>query len=169
MVFEVGGTVSGPGIGRRPAHVERRVERVDDRRQALDRARAGALQPATPRSGRTGVTTVISSFDRIEHHDDGRADQHRVGNADRVGVGLRQLLHQAHHVVAEIAEDAGRHRRQPVGQRDAAFGDQRAQRCQRRPRCRARRRRARCARVRLISACAVDERQIRSGSRPMIE
>ena len=61
-----------------------------------------------------------------------RPDQHRVGDADRIGMGGRQFLHQPHHVVAEIAEHAGGHRRQALGQRDAAFGDQRAQRLERR-------------------------------------
>ena len=91
---------------------------------------------------------------RVEHHDQRRADQDRVGNADRIGMAGGQLLHQPHHVVAEIAEHAGRHRRQAVGQRDAAFGDQRAQRLERRLAGRARSRRAwRCA-LRLISARA---------------
>ena len=69
---------------------------------------------------------------RVEHHDDGRAHQHGVGNADRIRIGRRQFLHQPHHVVAEIAEHAGRHRRQAVGQCDAAFRDQRAQCLERR-------------------------------------
>ena len=55
-----------------------------------------------------------------------------VRQADRIRIGRRQLLHQPHHVVAEIAEQAGHHRRQLLGQRDAAFGDQRAQRGERR-------------------------------------
>ena len=80
-----------------------------------------ALFRAHRRDHRDGV------LDRVEHDHDGRAQQHRVGDADRIGIGRRQFLHQPHHVVAEIAEDAGRHGRQRVGQLDPAFGDQRAQ------------------------------------------
>ena len=72
-------------------------------------------------------------FHGVEHDHDGGAHQHRVGNPDRVGVGPRQLLHQPHHVVAKVAENAGGHGRQHVRQLDPAFGDERAQRRQRRP------------------------------------
>ena len=65
----------------------------------------------------------------IEHHHDGGAHQHSVGDSDRVGIGLRQLLHQPHHVVTEISEDSGSHGRQHVGQFDPAFSDERAQCC----------------------------------------
>ena len=68
----------------------------------------------------------------IEGDDERRADKDRVGNADRVGTGLRQVLHQPHHVVAEIAEYAGGHRRQSRGQRNAALGNDVAQRRERR-------------------------------------
>ncbi len=43
-----------------------------------------------------------------------------------------ELLHLPHHVVAEIAEHAGRHRRQRVRQRDPAFADEGAHRFERR-------------------------------------
>src|SRR6185437_1032484 len=58
------------------------------------------------------------------HHDS-------VGQADRIGVLVRQPLHVADHVVAQEAEHAGRHRRQSRGQLHLAFADQRAQRVQR--------------------------------------
>src|SRR6185437_9801769 len=58
------------------------------------------------------------------HHDS-------VGQADRIGVLVRQQLHVADHVVAQEAEHAGRHRRQSRGQLHLAFADQRAQRVQR--------------------------------------
>ena len=45
----------------------------------------------------------------------GRAQHDRVGQAERVGIDVRQSLDQPHHVVAEIAEQAGGHRRQPGG------------------------------------------------------
>ena len=111
--------------------VERTVEAVDNAGQPLDRAIERGL----------GVDTALRPhrrddgdgiLHRVEHDDDGRAHQDRVGNADRIGIGRRQIFHQPHHVVAEIAEHAGRHRRQAVGQIDAAFGDQRAQRVERR-------------------------------------
>jgi len=65
--------------------------------------------------------------DGIEHDNDSGAHQHGVGNADRIGIGLRQFLHQPHHVVAEISEDAGSHGRQHVGQFDPTFRDERTQ------------------------------------------
>ncbi len=40
-------------------------------------------------------------------------------------LGVRQLLDQPDRVIAHVAEDAGRHRRQLLGQRDPAFGEQR--------------------------------------------
>ena len=75
--------------------------------------------------------------DRVLHgveHDRRCVGRIRIASGMPIGSGLgaRQLLHQPHHVVAEIAEQAGRHRRQLFGQRDAAFGDQRAQRVERR-------------------------------------
>ncbi len=48
------------------------------------------------------------------------------------GIGLRQILHQPHHVIADIAEDACRHGRRIVRQRDAAFRKQRPQALERR-------------------------------------
>ena len=61
-----------------------------------------------------------------DQHD--RGTQHdRVGQAERVGVDVRQVLDEPHHVVAEVAEEAGRHRRQRGRQLDAALADQRAQ------------------------------------------
>ena len=71
---------------------------------------------------------------RVEDHHQRGPQEDRVGHADRVGLGRRQPLHLAHHVVAEIAEDAGCHRRQFVrfGGGDARFGDQGPQRDERR-------------------------------------
>ena len=84
-------------------------------------------------------------FDRIEGDDQGRADQDRVGNADRIAARRRQIFHQPHHVVAEIAENAGGHRRQRIRQRDAALADEGAQRGERRLAAAARRRADRSA------------------------
>ena len=64
----------------------------------------------------------------------------RMASGTRIasGFGVRQLLHQPHHVVGEVAEDAGRHRRQAARHGDAAFADQRAERGERVLRRRAR-------------------------------
>ena len=63
----------------------------------------------------------------VEHRDDRGAQQHRVGQAERVGRHVGQMLDQPDHVIAEIAEQPGAGRRQILGQGDAAFGDQGAQ------------------------------------------
>ena len=110
--------------------IERAVERIDDRRQPL----GGACERGLGRHAFLGPHRRHHRdhvAHRIEHHDDRRPHQHRVRNADRVGIGRGQLLDQPHHVVAEIAEDAGCHWRQRVGQRNLAFGNERAQRLQR--------------------------------------
>ena len=141
VVFERGTTSSGPapptlprkrGREGRGRLVERLVERVDDRRQTLDRARQrrlggdAGLRPNRRHDG-DGV------LDRVEGDHQRRADEDRLGNADRIGRRRgERILHLPHHVVAEIAEHAGGHRRQAVRQGDAAFGDQGAQRGKRR-------------------------------------
>ena len=66
------------------------------------------------------------------HHQHDRGPQHqRVGQAERVGVDVGQMLDQPHHVVAEIAEEPRGHRRQFGRQVDPALGDERAQARQR--------------------------------------
>ena len=77
------------------------------------------------------------------------------GTLERVRVGLRQALHLAHHVVAEIAEEARRHRRQVVREGQGALGDQRAQALEGRTLVAARRRLARSAALRSIAATPV--------------
>jgi hypothetical protein len=66
LVFEVGGTASGPAIAVRGFLVERPVECVHHGVEPLGRAieRGRAL---TPGSGRTGVTSVIVSSTVLEH------------------------------------------------------------------------------------------------------
>jgi hypothetical protein len=49
------------------------------------------------------------------------------GRPSGIGIGRRQPLHQADHVVADIAEQPGRHRRQILGDLDARFRDEAAQ------------------------------------------
>ncbi len=70
-------------------------------------------------------------LDIVEDRHHGRPDQHRVRDAELIRIGIRQALHQPDHVVAEIAEQPGRHRRQRRRQVDPAFGDQGAQRGER--------------------------------------
>ena len=107
--------------------VERTVERVDDLGQPR---RAPAIMPASRTRllrpyGRDDGDRVL---DRVEDDHHGRTNQDRIRNADRIGARRRQaVLDQPNHVVAEIPEHAGGHRRQPVRQRDAAFLDESAQ------------------------------------------
>ena len=103
----------GPAAGRAHRPPRRAVRGRAHRRRG----------PGRPASA-TGEVTVISSRTAVEDRHQRRADQHGVGHAERVGIGRRQLLHQPHHVVAEIAEHAGRHRRGIFRQLDAAFGEQ---------------------------------------------
>ena len=71
---------------------------------------------------------------RIEHHHHPRPHEDRVGDVERVGIRLGQPLHGADHVVAEIAEQARRHRRERRAfvLEDRTLGDQRAQGVERR-------------------------------------
>ena len=102
--------------------VERPIEIVDDRREAIDRT--GERGPRGhagfgPNRRHHGERVL----DRIEHDHQAGAYQNGVRNADRVHIRRRQLLHQPHHVVAEIAEQAGGHGRQALGKLDAALGE----------------------------------------------
>ena len=128
--------------------VERPVERVDDGGETLHGARERSLcvDAALGPNRRHHGHRVL---DRVEHDDQRRAHHHRVGNPDRIGLAGRQVLHLPHHVVTEIAEHAGRHRRQRVGKFDAALGDQRAQRIERR-------RAARLERLGVSARAAID-------------
>ena len=78
--------------------------------------------------------------------------EHRVGQAERVRVGVRQALDQPDHVVAHVAEQAGRHQRQAVRQVDRGSRRSAGAGCPAPARRRARTRRGRSARARLISA-----------------
>ncbi len=69
--------------------------------------------------------------DVVEDAHDRGPQQHPVGDRERVRVFVGQALHQGDHVVAEIAEQPRRHRRQRLRRRDAALGDQGAQRGER--------------------------------------
>ena len=110
--------------------IERRFERVDHRIEPGHRALVGgAGRDPGHRANRGHNRHLIAR--PVEHHHDGRADEKRFGHADRVGLGRREALHTPHHVVAEIAEYACRHRRQARRHFDARFGKQRSQRVER--------------------------------------
>ena len=51
----------------------------------------------------------------VEQRHHGRPQEHRVGQAEAVRIGVRQALDQPDHVVAHVAEQSGRHQRQPPG------------------------------------------------------
>ena len=86
---------------------------------------------------------------RIENHHDSRAQHDRVGHADRIRLCLGKALHLADHVVAEIAEDARRHRRKFIGRVDPRLRDQLAK-------CRERRLGARREFVGIFERAAID-------------
>ena len=73
------------------------------------------------------------AFHAVQHRHDRRADQHRVGRADRVGVHVGQVFDQPDHVVAEIAVKPRRAGRNALGHVDPAFADQRPQAVERGP------------------------------------
>ena len=147
-------TSSGPASCAGGRLVERPVERVDDAGEPLLRARVARPCAVTPGSGRTGVTTVMLVLHRVEHHHQRRADQDRVGNADRIGIGRPAAPPSA----APCRSRDSRTRRPPsAAARPAArCGFRRSARAARRAaaRRRARRRRRSLRALRLISACA---------------
>jgi hypothetical protein len=67
-------------------------------------------------------------LDIVEHRDDRRAQEQAVGQAEDVRIGVGQPFHQPHHVVAHVAEQACRHRRQPRRQLYPGLLDDGAQR-----------------------------------------
>src|SRR5262245_26994285 len=106
--------------------VQRAIEAFDDTRKPFDGARERGF----------GVNVVFwpDRYDdrdrilhRVKNHDDRRANEHGIGNADWVGVWRRQFLHASHDVVAKIAEYSSRHWRQATWQFDPAFRNQGAQ------------------------------------------
>ena len=156
VVLEDGQTVKQPGFdaGRRMCRAALRAHRpLPDSRSF---ARVNAMSAETPLSGRTGVTTVMVSFTASNTTTMVGRTITASGIADRIRIGLRQLLHLPHHVVAEIAEDAGRHRRQRLGQFDTAFGEEGAQRLERRLVAGRETGRAYAARVAIDLGAAVD-------------
>ncbi len=82
----------------------------------------GARREADPRPDRRHDDHDV--LDIVEDRDDRRTQEDAVRHAELVGILLRQVLDQPHHVVAHIAEDAGGHRRQALGHLDAALADE---------------------------------------------
>ena len=60
----------------------------------------------------------------VEQRHHGRAQEHRVGQVEAVRVIVGQALDQPDHVVGHVAEQAGTHQRQALGQLDPALRDQ---------------------------------------------
>ena len=89
----------------------------------------GARSQARPRPHRGDDHHAI--LDVVEDRHDRGPHEHGVRNVQGIRVGVRQALHQAHHVVAEEAEQPGGHGRQALGQGDARLFDQAAQLVQR--------------------------------------
>ena len=87
VVLEFGGDVERAGVELARRLVERPVERVDHAGEPLDARARGRLRRRRRLCGRTGVTTVIASFTASNTTIERRADQHRVGHADRIGIG----------------------------------------------------------------------------------
>ena len=109
---------------------QRALEHRDDGLQPTLRALPGRpRRHAGLRANRRHDADFVAHA--VKHHHDRRADHHRLGHADRIGLGGRQTLHVAHHVIAEVAENAGRHRRQAGGKVDFGLRQQRAQRLER--------------------------------------
>ena len=110
---------------------QRRLEHPDHRIEPFRRLFAGLCGiDAGARTERRYDDHLVA--DRVEHHHDGRPDQDRVRHADGIGLGRGEPLHVTHHVVAQIAENAGRHRRQVGRHLDGGVGQEGPQRRQRR-------------------------------------
>jgi hypothetical protein len=125
VVFEVAGAATSVGDLRRLV-VERRFQRRHHRVEPRLGALVGdARHDAGRRTHRRHYRHLVAR--RVEDDYHRGAHEQRVGHADRIGLGRRQPLHMAHHVVAEIAEHARRHRRQSGRHVDVRFGEQRAQ------------------------------------------
>ena len=165
VVFETTSPVKRD-IGRRGGMVERPVERVDHLDQPVDGAVIGGARGDAGAPARTGVTTVSSSFTASKIATMRGRIRIASGTPIASRLGRRQLLHQPHHVVGEVAENAGRHRRQARGHGDAAFGDQRAERGSASPSHGAKR--VKVGRARDLRS-PPSARKIRSGSKPSME
>jgi hypothetical protein len=139
-VHELGGRRVGYGLGQgqvgaghRRGVRERLVERLHHGAEALHGMLVGGLRvdPGLGPDGRHDDHLVLHG---VEHDHNGRAHEHAVGDAEGVGPNVRKVLHEAHRVIAHVADDAGRDRRQLGRQVDAGGRQQLAQGFQRGPR-----------------------------------
>jgi hypothetical protein len=106
--------------------VERAVERVDDLDQSVD----GAIVSGARRDARLGPDRCDDRelvLHRIEDRHDARTHKQHVRSVEARAIRRGEVLHQAHGIVSEVAEDARRHGRQPRRDGDAALRDQEAQ------------------------------------------
>src|SRR5262249_50144781 len=99
--------------------------------------------------------------DVVEHDDDRRADQERIRRAERIRWFVGKTLDEARHVVAEIAEEAGRHGRQLRRDRQRGTREQFSQALQRRIALRPEGRISEAATARLCTAVAHTPDEIR--------
>ena len=91
--------------------IEGQFERVHARVQPRHRALVSrARRDARRRAHRGHDRHLVARAVEHDHH--GRADEQRLGHADRIRLCRGEALHPPHHVIAEIAEHASRHRRQ---------------------------------------------------------
>ena len=106
-------------------------------RQGVAQARFEGVQPGdggVESLTRRGAGVGIGGRDQddllpdgIEDGDQGRTGEHGVRQIQRIRIGLAQRLEQAHHVIAEDAEQTGGHGRQVLRQVELRRGDQGAQ------------------------------------------
>ena len=106
--------------------------RLGARRGAPARAVPGCLGADCSARGYTGAASVSSSFTLSKIANSVGRISSASGTPMIVAVLLRQRLHQPDHVVAEIADQTARHRRQMRGHVQTRLVDQRAQAFQRR-------------------------------------
>lgn len=107
------------------------VEPVQDDVQPLSGSRIGSLR-ADPWGWTHRGYDAKLVLHAVEDHDQRGPHENAVGQAEVVGLAVGQVLDQPHRIVAHIAENAGRHGRQRLGQCDLGFGQQRAQALKRR-------------------------------------
>ena len=133
LAGHVGGRLRqvGGALGRLAPERQGALEVGDDLGQAGLGLLVGALgvQPfARAHRGDHGHLVL----DPVEDADHRGPEEEAVGHAQHVLVLVRQALHQAHRVVAHVADQTGGHGRQARRQGDGGLGDQGAQGLERR-------------------------------------
>ena len=108
---------------------QRLVERGDDTAQSFHcLGICGVRIESRLRIDRSNNDHLI--LHRVEHDHNGRADEHAVGDVERIRPFVGQVLDQPHGVIAHIAKHACRYRWQLGRQFDARLREQRPQRLQ---------------------------------------